>query len=133
MENCYHPWQRRSRGQVVSIPRCCFVSLRGNGVQDHSLLTVFEWLDPAAGKLGFAGAVSCWLSRLAPPCHAAVCDAFMVHLLRKAGALLHCPAPTGPAGSEQRHEDTAAKAAGHGKVQMLLAVYSYLFIPPPFP
>lgn len=90
----------------------------------HSLLTVFEGLDPAAGRLDFAGAVSCWLSRLASPCHAAGCDAFVVQLLRKARALLQCSAPAGPAGSQGRHEDTAAKAAGHEKVQMLLTEYS---------
>lgn len=56
---------------MVSIPRCCFVSLRGNGVQDHSLLTdlclsswillLASWISLELCPVGFLGCLPCAL------------------------------------------------------------------------
>lgn len=106
----------------VSMPRCCCVSLRGNGVQEHSLLT-----DLGLSSCILAGCHwSCvlWLSRLAALCQAAVCDGSAAEQSRGS------PAVPSRLRGRDTEGDTGAKAAGHEKVQMLLME---LFVHPSSP
>lgn len=136
VESCSHMEQRRSEGQVVSIPRCCFVLLRANGVQDQSLVTdrVFEQLGPIASEQGslelcprcFPGCLPCAVLQHAMP-------SAVVQLLRKAGGVLQSTAPTEPARSEgerQRNRHRCQSMKEMKEISLLFMQYGCFFIPP---
>lgn len=106
----------------VSMPRCCCVSLRGNGVQEHSLLT-----DLGLSSCILAGCHwSCvlWLSRLAALCQAAVCEGSAAEQSRGSPAVP----------SRLRGRDTETQVPKQpGMKKFRCFSWSYLFIPPPLP
>lgn len=135
-----HLWKAapiRSKGGAI--PRCCFVLLRANGVQDQSLLTdgVFEQLGPIASEQGSLELCPCLLSWLPSLCCAAACNAFSCGSAAEESwrsTAVHSPNWTSKVRRREAEKQTQVpKQQVMKEISLLSMQYGCFFIPPALP